>query len=60
MFCKNKYLLSNCILFSLISNVNFKAKVFLFDNFKFQDSTNEDDSNNISNFLSSNNKYDLD
>jgi len=33
--------------------------VFLFNNSKFQDNTNEDNSNDISSFLSNNNKYDL-
>jgi hypothetical protein len=58
--CENKYSLFDRIFFSLVLNISSKVEVFLFDNFKFQDSTNEDDSNNISNFLSSNNKCDLD
>ncbi len=60
MSCENKYSLPNCIFSLLILNVNSKAKVFLFDNFKFQDSTNEDDLNDISSFLSNNNEHDLD
>ncbi len=59
MSCENKYSLLDRILFSLILNVNFKIKMFLFDNFKFQDNTNENDSNDINSFLFSDNKYDL-
>jgi len=45
------------VFFLLILNINFEVKVFLFDNFKFQDSTNKDNSNNISSFLFNNNKH---
>jgi len=57
--CENKYLLLNRIFSSSILNVNSKTKVFLFDNSKFQDNTNEDNSNDIDNFLSSDDKHDL-
>jgi len=50
VFCENKYSLLNYIFFLLILNVNFKAKVFLFNNSKFQDNTNENNSNDISSF----------
>ncbi len=60
MFCENKYLFFSCIFFLLILNINFEAKVFLFNNSKFQNNTNENNSNDINNFLSNNNKYDLD
>ena len=50
----------NFILSLLILNINSKVKIFLFDNSKFQDSTNKDNLNNISNFLFNNNKHNLD
>jgi len=56
--CENKYLLPSCTPSSSISNANSKAKVFLFDDSKFQDSTNEDDSNDMGNFLSSDDEHD--
>jgi len=55
VFYENKYLLLNYIFFSLILNINSKVKVFLFDNSKFQDNTNENDLNNIDSFLFNNN-----
>jgi len=58
VFCENKYLLPSRIFFSLILNVNFEVEVFLFDNSKFQDSTNENNLNDISSFLFNNDKYD--
>ncbi len=60
MSCKNKYMFFNFILSLLILNINSKVKIFLFDNSKFQDSTNKDNLNNISNFLFNNNKHNLD
>jgi len=56
--CENKYLLPSCTPSSSTSNANSKAKVFLFDDSKFQDSTNEDDSNDMGNFLSSDDEHD--
>jgi len=58
--CENKYSLLDCIFFSLILNVNSKAKVFLLDDFNFKDSTNEDNLNDMGNFLSSDNEHNLD
>ncbi len=40
--------------------MNFKVEVFLFDNSKFQDNTNQDDLNDISSFLFNDNKHNLD
>jgi len=57
---ENEYLLLDCIFFLLILNVNFEIKVFLFNNFKFQNNTNEDNLNYINSLLSNDNKHDLD
>jgi len=56
--CENKYSLFDRTFSLSILNVNSKVEVFLFDNFKFQDNTNEDNSNDIGNFLFSNDKHD--
>jgi len=58
VFYENKYSLLNCIFFSLILNINSKIEVFLFDDSKFQDNTNENDLNDIDSFLFNNNEHD--
>jgi len=58
VFYENKYSFLNCIFFLLILNINSKVEVFLFNNSKFQDNTNENDLNDIDSFLFNNNEHD--